>query len=125
VSISVSKVGTTTRNFLDEIFTTEAGQAPSGSVETSSYSVIRRLLLVSNHISFRSMFEFEVDMADGRIVPLDLAFPVRNRSICVLQRLGSEQTPAVRGFLELVREVALENDVRRPAPKPTVVRLGQ
>ena len=107
-------VGSVTRSFLDETIMAEAGRAPHGSVETSSYSIIRRLLLGSDHICFRSMFEFEVDMADERVSPLDLAFPLRHRSICILQRPGSEQTLAVRRFLGLVRDIARGNALRPP-----------
>lgn len=102
-------LGSITRSLLEGIFKTELDRVPGGSVETSSAFVIRKLLLRSNHISFRSLLEFEEDVANDRIVALDLDFTIPSRRICILQRAGSDQTPAVRSFLDLVRDVARDN----------------
>lgn len=99
-------LGSITRKLLDDTFLALAGRRPQGAVETSSYSLIGKLLLSSNQISFRSMSEFEDEMKSGEIVPLDLAFPLPRRSICLLQRRRVKTTPAVDDFLATVREVA-------------------
>src|SRR3546814_11860604 len=73
-SFILPPVGSITRNLLDDTFATATGNRPQGAVETSSYSLISKLLLSSNQISFRSMSEFEDEMRTGEIVPLDLTF---------------------------------------------------
>ena len=102
-------VGTVTRNMLDRIFMEHTGRTPEGAVETSSYALIRKLLLKSHLISFRSGFEFDAE-PDGRIVPLDLAFALPRRPICVLQRRGARLTSAVRDFLSVIRDIARERE---------------
>src|SRR3546814_2497510 len=53
-SFILPPVGSITRNLLDETFVAATGRRPQGAVETSSYSLISKLLLSSNQISFRS-----------------------------------------------------------------------
>src|SRR3546814_4675086 len=93
---------------LDETFVAATGRRPQGAVETSSYSLISKLLLSSNQISFRSMSEFEEEMRTGQIIPLDLTFPLPGRPICLLQRRKGKPTPAVEDFVDVIREVAGE-----------------
>ena len=107
-SFILPPIGSITRNLLDETFEAATGQRPQGAVETSSYSLIGKLLLTSHQISFRSMSEFEEEMRSGQIVPLDLAFTLPTRSICLLQRRRVRTTPAVDDFLATVREIAAE-----------------
>ncbi len=107
-SFILPPIGSTTRNLLDDIFESATGRRPQGAVETSSYSLIGKLLLSSNQISFRSMSEFEEEMRTGQVVPLDLAFALPTRSICLLQRRRVKTTPAVDDFLATVREVAAQ-----------------
>lgn len=75
---------------LDHVFMQTAGRLPAGAVETSSYTLIRKLLTRSALVSFRSAPEFDTEAQSGHIVPLDLGFSLPQRSICCLQR-------AVRG----------------------------
>src|SRR3546814_8963868 len=79
-SFILPPVGSITRNLLDETFVAATGRRPQGAVETSSYSLISKLLLSSNQISFRSMSEFEEEMRTGQLIPLDLTFPLPGRS---------------------------------------------
>ncbi len=104
--------GSVTRDMLENVFLEIDGRPPQGSVETSSYSVIRYLLLNSNLICFRSRIEFASEMPLGRIVRLDLDFTLPARNICLLQRQGVRRTAAVDDFLEIVRRVAVEQPVR-------------
>ncbi len=99
-------LGSVTRDLVDDVFQSNVGRPPQGSVETSSSSVIRYLLLNSNQISFRSMNEFDTEPSPGRIVLLDLDFPLPNRTICVLQRNDVKRTAAVNEFLHIVRQIA-------------------
>jgi len=98
--------GSVTRELLDGVFVENAGHPPRGSVETSSQSVIRYLLLHSEQICFRSNTTFSSEMQPAGIVPLDLDFALPEREICLLQRSGVRQTAAVSDFLEIVRQIA-------------------
>ncbi|MBB91853.1 MAG: hypothetical protein CMF68_12850 [Magnetovibrio sp.] len=99
-------LGSITRALLDQVFVATTGRPPEGAVETSSNAVIRYLLLNSEQISFRSRIEFNAEELAGRIVPLDLGFPLPERTICLLQRCGVRQTAATNDFMAIVREVA-------------------
>lgn len=99
---------TITRDMLDCVFAKETGAMPSGAVETSSYAVIRYLLLHSELISFRSIKEFHADLPTGNIVALDLDFALPKRQICLLQRTGVKRTAAVTEFLEIVRQISVK-----------------
>lgn len=99
-------LGSVTRELLEGVFVQTAGRRPQGSVETASYSVIRYLVLNSDHICFRSITAFNSEMQPGRIVPLDLDFALPVRSICLLQRCGVRRTAAVSDFLAIVRQIA-------------------
>ncbi len=99
-------LGSITRALLDQVFVETTGSPPEGAVETSSNAVIRYLLLNSEQISFRSRIEFNAEELAGRIVPLDLGFPLPERTICLLQRCGVRQTAATNDFMAIVREVA-------------------
>lgn len=92
-----------TRDALDNAFLEAAGRKPSGTVETSSYAVIKRLLLASQHISFRSVKEFREDFDAGVIKSLDLGFEFDDRAICILQRSSAIQTPATSKVINLIR----------------------
>ncbi len=98
--------GSVTRKLLEEVFVDNAGQRPRGTVETSSYLIIRSLLLNADRIAFRSLSEFEDDWQAGHIVPLDLDFVLPCRSICLMQRRNVKSTSAVDNFLKIIREVA-------------------
>lgn len=106
-------LGSVTRELLDRVFVEQAGSPPRGSVETSSQSVIRYLLLHSEQISFRSHTTFSSEMQPAGIVPLDLDFALPERTICLLQRSGVRLTAAVGGFLEIVRQVASSYEAGR------------
>ncbi len=98
--------GSVTRDLLEGVFVETVGRPPQGSVETSSYSVIRYLLLNSDLICFRSRIEFASEMPLERITRLDLDFDLPARNICLLQRQGVRQTAAVKDVLDIVRQVA-------------------
>src|SRR3546814_6415210 len=49
-SFILPPVGSITRNLLDDTFATATGNRPQGAVETSSYSLISKLMLSSNQI---------------------------------------------------------------------------
>jgi PAS domain S-box-containing protein len=98
--------GSATREALDRVFEREAGRAPVGTVETSSYAIIKRLLAQSQHVSFRSTKEFREEVAAGEVAALDLGFGIEGRMICILQRAGAIRTPAIAAVLALVRDAA-------------------
>jgi len=108
-------LGSVTRELLDGVFIEHAGRPPRGSVETSSQSVIRYLLLHSEQICFRSNTTFSSEMQPAGIVPLDLGFALPKRRICLLQRSGVRQTAVVGDFLEIVRQVASSYDAGQRA----------
>jgi DNA-binding transcriptional LysR family regulator len=99
-------VGSVTRDLLEKMFLKAAGRLPKGMVETSSYTIIRHILLNSPQIAFRSMGEFETERLANLIVPLDLGFELPARSICILQRRGANPTSAVQEVLTVLREEA-------------------
>jgi LysR family transcriptional regulator of gallate degradation len=109
-------LGSITRQLLEKAFVETAGRGPQGVVETSSYSIIRKLLVNSDQISFRSMSEFREEMAEGRIVALKLDFELPSRSICLLQRRGVKMTSAISDFLAVTREIAV---LARPQTRAT------
>ncbi len=116
--------GSMTRKLLEDFFLKTGGTLPRGRAETSSYSVVRNLLLGSNHIAFRSMREFASEYPDEKIVPINLDFTPPHRTICLLQRSGTSLTAAVRDFLDVVRHVAEPNSQavlhQALAPEPPV-----
>lgn len=99
-------LGTITRELLEGYFRDQGHSSPQGRAETSSYSLVRNLLIGSDHIAFRSSREFCSVRADNSIVPLDFAFDLPQRQICLLQRRGGHPTAAVRTVLDIVRETA-------------------
>ena len=99
-------VGSVTRDLLEETFLKVAGRLPKGMVETSSYTIIRHILLNSPQIAFRSMSEFGVERQGNLVVPLDLDFALPARSICILQRRGANPTSAAQEVLTILREEA-------------------
>ncbi|ESR24894.1 LysR family transcriptional regulator [Lutibaculum baratangense] len=99
-------VGTVTRALLVSTFRAVAGRDPEGAVETSSYTIIRKLVMESRQICFRSVSEFSPEGEDVSIVPLDLAFDLPAREICLLQRKGAILTAAAADALAVLRDVA-------------------
>lgn len=99
-------LGTITRELLEGFFVNNGLPRPFGRVETSSYSLVRNLLLGSDLIAFRSRREFLADQSTGNTVSLNMCVPDPEREICLLQRRGAHPTEAVRKFLDIVREVS-------------------
>ena len=95
-----------TRDILDEFLSGSTTGRPLPRIETSSYSIIRKLLISTDNIAFRSLREFAAEDSDGRIIPLDLAFELPSRTICLLQRGDIRLTSAVQNFLEVLHDVA-------------------
>jgi LysR family transcriptional regulator of gallate degradation len=102
--------GSITRVLLEDFFLSGGAGRPEGRVETSSYSVVRNVLMGSEHIAFRSLREFHPRELNGGIVALDVAPGLPRRTICLLQRRGVRLTAAVRDFLDVVRAVAKSGD---------------
>ena len=67
-------IGSITRKLLDKAFQETTGRTPEGSVETSSYTIIRKLLVGTRQVCFRSVSEFSHDLSDRQIVQLDVDF---------------------------------------------------
>src|SRR3546814_11485406 len=57
-SFILPPVGSITRNLLDDTFATATGNRPQGAVETSTYSLITKMLPSSNPITLRTTYEF-------------------------------------------------------------------
>jgi LysR family transcriptional regulator of gallate degradation len=98
--------GSMTRDILDELLSGSTTGRPLPRIETSSYSIIRKLLISTDNIAFRSLREFAAEDSDGRIIPLDLAFELPSRTICLLKRGDVRLTSAVQNFLEVLHDVA-------------------
>jgi LysR family transcriptional regulator of gallate degradation len=106
--------GSITRTLLERFFRDGGGPRPTGRTETSSYSMVRNLLLGTEHIAFRSLREFATRAESADIVTLDMDIALPSRKICLLQRHGVRHTAAVRDFLKVVREVAGDGTQPRP-----------
>ena len=99
-------IGSITRKLLDTAFQKAAGRTPEGSVETSSYTIIRKLLVGTCQVCFRSVSEFAHDLSDRQIVQLDVDFDLPSREICLLQRKGAVATNAVSDVIKTIRQIA-------------------
>lgn len=97
--------GTITRQLLEHFFVENGYPPPQGRAETSSYSLVRNLLIGSDHIAFRSRSEFCASLKEDAIVSLDLNFRTPERQICLLQRRGAHPTSAVQDVLDIIRGV--------------------
>lgn len=98
--------GSITRKLLEDTFRSAIGRLPDGSVETSSQSLIRNLVIGSDRICFRSSQEFPHDVADKKIVQVNVGFDLPRREICTLQRKGAFPTSALSTVLRTIREIA-------------------
>lgn len=98
--------GSVTRSLLEQAFLDCSGQMPKGTVETSSYTIIRHLLLNSPQIAFRSISEFGPEQQDKLLIPLKLGFALPARTICILQRHGVRPTAAMQDFLSIIHDVS-------------------
>ncbi len=98
--------GSITRAHLEGTFREAAVAMPVGRAETSSFTVIRNLLLGGEMIAFRSSREFSTKNLDRHIVELDLATALPDRTICILLRRNLRHTQAVSEFLSVVRQVS-------------------
>jgi len=99
-------IGSITRKLLDRAFQKAAGRTPEGFVETSSYTIIRKLLVGTHQVCFRSVSEFSYDLRDRQIVQLDVDFDLPSREICLLQRKGAVATNAVCDVIKTIRQTA-------------------
>ena len=87
-------IGSITRKLLDKAFQETTGRTPEGSVETSSYTIIRKLLVGTRQVCFRSVSEFSHDLSDRQIVQLDVDFDLpssRNLPFAEEGRCGDQR----------------------------------
>ncbi|WP_274629908.1 LysR family transcriptional regulator [Arvimicrobium flavum] len=98
--------GSITRQMLEDFFRNAGCERPRGRAETSSYSVVRNLLIESDYIAFRSLREFQIQNPDDRIVALDVSVSLPERIICLLQRRDGRPTAAISEFIKVVRDVS-------------------
>lgn len=99
--------GSITRSHLERAFHDAGVSMPVGRAETSSFAIIRNLLLGGEMVAFRSRREFSVHDLDQHIAELDLASALPNRTICILLRRNLHQTQALTKFLSVVRQLSL------------------
>jgi LysR family transcriptional regulator of gallate degradation len=107
--------GSITRRLLEQFFLDGGGKLPEGRAETSSYSLVRNLLMGSQLIAFRSCREFEGRQPNESIVLLTMERSMPSRKICVLQRRGAHPTAAVSEFLGVVRSLPTRSSDELPA----------
>ena len=96
-----------TRAILDGIFATAGHPPPRGVIECSSASLIRKVLLISDAICFRSELEFSGAVDSDSVRRLNVSIASPSRTICLIRQRGSIPTPGVAVFLQRLREAVI------------------
>lgn len=99
----LSPPGTPARHHFDAII---GDKGVGGMVETSSFILMRELLLASDHIGCISRLQAEPEIASGALTRLPLELPGTERPIGLTTRLGWEPTPGQADLLAAIRQSA-------------------
>lgn len=98
---------TGTRAILDAVFTRAGLPPPPGVIECSSASLIRKILLMSDAICFRSELEFAGAVDSDAVRRLDVTMTIPSRTICLIRLRRSVPTPGVALFLQRLQEAVM------------------
>jgi LysR family transcriptional regulator of gallate degradation len=97
--------GTPSRNLFDTVLASHDIAHPAHTIETSSLTTIRALLLESDHISLLSDHQIYYDKLFGLLRSLPIELKDTYRPIGVTMHARVQLSPAAQLFLESLREV--------------------
>jgi LysR family transcriptional regulator of gallate degradation len=104
-SWAIPTKGTPTRTAFDLLFA-DAPLKPTTYIESSSWMLIRSLLLDSDRLTIISAHQIMHEEAFGQMIRLPVTLPATNRDIGVTIRKGWHPTAGQGRFLALLRDAA-------------------
>ena len=99
---------TPSRQLFDKLLESRRLEAPVSTVETSSLSTVRGLLMESDRVALLSEHQIYYEKKHGLLTALQLELPDTYRPIGVTMRAHTPPSPAADLFLRCLRSVARE-----------------